>query len=112
MVTPSWLGDQVDERIPLAPVRDVADTARDDDLQLWPRGFELLERMQLAVHAVLGTLAHDARVQHDHVRLGGRLSRVEPVPFQAFSEPPRIGHVHLAANRPDVKCTHREGAGL
>ena len=102
------LGDQVDERVAAAPVGDVADAAGHHDLQVWPGGLHLPERMQLSVDAVLRLLAHDARVQHHHVRLVRPLGGGQPVFLQALRQPPRVGHVHLAANGPDMKAAHQK----
>ena len=102
----AWFGDQVDERIARAPVGDVADAARDHDLSAGSRGLHLLQRLKLPVHAVFGLLADDARVQHDHVRIVRPVGGGEPVPLQALRQTPRVGNVHLAADRPDMEGSH------
>jgi hypothetical protein len=108
----AWFCDQVDKRIALAPIGDVAHAAGDDHLHLRPLRLEPLEVVQLPVHAVLRALAHHARVQHHHVRLGRRCRRLEPVALQTLGQPPRVGHVHLAPDGPDMKSAHRQGAEL
>src|SRR5207302_6906999 len=51
------LGNQVHKGIALAPIRNVADAAGDDDLHVRSRLLHFLERVQLTVDAVLGLLS-------------------------------------------------------
>ena len=101
------LGDQIDERVALVPVRDVADAAGDHDFHVGTRLLHLLQRVQLAMDAVFGLLAHHARVQHHHVGVVRPLRRLEPVRLQSLGQPPRIGDVHLTPDRPDMKGAHK-----
>ena len=83
-----------------APDPDQA--AHQVDHQSRVAGFERLERCQVADGLVLGALAHDAGVEHQHVGLrragGGPVAQA----LQGGSDPLRVGDVHLAAFGPNV----------
>jgi len=63
---------------------------------------ERLQRPQPADRAVFGRLPHNARVEDDDVCVRGLVRRHEPARIQFRGDPPGIGLVHLAADRPDV----------
>jgi hypothetical protein len=63
---------------------------------------EVLEFVEPAVGFVLRRLAHDAGVDHPDVGVFPVFSRVMAALFQLRGEELRIGHVHLAAQGPDV----------
>ena len=59
---------------------------------------------------VLGGLAHDAGVQHDHVRFFGFIGKGVTEMFQRRADALRVGDVHLAAFGPEVVFfCHRAG---
>ena len=70
----------------MAPVGYVADAAGHHDLHVRPGGLHLLQRVQLAVDAVLRLLADDARVEHDDVGIMRPLGGLEPVLFEALRQ--------------------------
>ena len=72
------------------------------DAEVFAARTQLLQPPQLPDRAVLRVLAHRARVQHDEVsviwRLDGRAARA----IQPRRELPRVRHVHLTADGPNV----------
>jgi adenine-specific DNA methylase len=61
-----------------------------------------LEAAQLADGLVFSALAYDAGVEHDDVGLFEPVGRPIAELFQLGGDVIRVGHIHLAADRPDV----------
>ena len=76
---------------------DADHAAHDGDDRLRLFLLDGLERLNVAISFVFGALAHDARVEHDHVRVA-RVIRVSQADLLQFRpDPLGIGLIHLAA---------------
>lgn len=74
----------------------------ENDLRLRMGALDTLHVAQFAQNALLGGRAHAARVEHNETRLLRALGRGVPDPLQRRFQAFGVGHVHLAADRPDI----------
>ena len=77
-------------------------TAPQHDLGIWPAALDMLQIAELADDPCLGRRAHTARIEHDKGRILGPIRRRVPNALQRRFEPIRVGHIHLAADRPNI----------
>ena len=64
------------------------------------------QRAELALHALLGALAHGAGVEHNQVGVIHGSDCLEAAFPQSKGNRRTLGYVHLAADRPDMKTMH------
>src|SRR6185437_10082402 len=101
-----YLEEEINHGIPLLHLFDLArvthHTAHHRHQQIGPIALGMLQQRELSVGAFLGLLAHTTCVEHDQIRAIHRGGLFPAEVFEDARDALCIGHIHLAANSPDV----------